>query len=340
MNQEWRSLRLGASVILCALVLKLYTAGCFDPAFRWIANPNTASFLLYLQTGRKVEPVLATMPPETAPPEPSAPEDGEDVPPPETQPPAEKPVFTQADEELVDITYEIEARPDIPGLLQQQLNWNLRDGEPRVLIVHTHGTESYMKQPEDTYEESAVCRTLDPEHNMLKVGEALTEQLRQAGIGVLHDTNLHDYPSYNGSYVNSRETVEAYLEKYPSIQLVLDLHRDAAEDAEGNQIPTFAKIGEDESAQLMVVIGSNGSGLDHPNWEENLSLGLKLHVQMERIFPGICRDLDLCAQRFNQDLAPQMILVEVGAAGNTMTEALRGVEVLGEAIIAVAEGTK
>ena len=121
---------------------------------------------------------------------------------------------------------------------------------------------------------------------------------------------------------------------------MLDLHRDAAEDAEGNQIPTFAKIGDDESAQLMVVVGSNGSGLDHPNWEENLSLGLKLHVQMERIFPGICRDLDLCAQRFNQDLSPQMLLVEVGAAGNTITEAIRGVQVLGQAIIAIADGTE
>ena len=337
MNQEWRSLRLGAAVILCALVLKLYAVGFFDPAFRWIASPNTASFLIYLQTGRKVEPVLATMPPETAPP---ATEAEASAPPEETEPPQPLPIFTQEDAALVDITYEIEARPDIPALMQQPLDWDLRDGEPRVLIVHTHATESYMKQPEDTYEESAVCRTLDEEHNMIRVGEALTEQLRQAGIGVLHDTNLHDYPSYNGSYVNSRETVEAYLEKYPTIRLVLDLHRDAAEDAEGNQIPTFAKIGDDESAQLMVVVGSNGSGLDHPNWEENLSLGLKLHVQMERIFPGICRDLDLCAQRFNQDLSPQMLLVEVGTAGNTITEAIRGVQVLGQAIIAIADGTE
>ena len=93
------------------------------------------------------------------------------------------------------------------------------------------------------------------------------------------------------------------------------------------------------SAQIMFVVGTNGTGLKHPNWKENLALALKLQVQMERIASGICRNINLRGQRFNQDKSPGALLVEVGAAGNTREEALRAVEVLAQAILDLSHGT-
>ena len=130
----------------------------------------------------------------------------------------------------------------------------------------------------------------------------------------------------------------AYLEEYPSIQLVLDLHRDASGDGR-NQMKTRAEVDGQKSAQIMLVVGTSGSGLKHPNWEQNLALGLKLHTQLERIAPGITRYVNLRAQRFNQDMSPGCLIVEIGAAGNTHAEAMVATQVLAESILALAEGS-
>ena len=129
-----------------------------------------------------------------------------------------------------------------------------------------------------------------------------------------------------------------HLEENPSICLVLDLHRDASGDTK-NQMRTKATVDGAASAQIMFVVGTNGTGLKHPNWKENLALALKLQVQMERIASGICRNINLRGQRFNQDKSPGALLVEVGAAGNTREEALRAVEVLAQAILDLSHGT-
>ena len=131
--------------------------------------------------------------------------------------------------------------------------------------------------------------------------------------------------------------MSSYLEEYPTIQLVLDIHRDASGNNSA-QMTTTATVNGRPSAQLMLVVGTNASGLNHPNWEENLALALKLQVQLERTSPGICRDINLRAQRFNQDESPGALLVEVGAAGNTHDEALTAVEVLASGIMALKNG--
>jgi len=171
---------------------------------------------------------------------------------------------------------------------------------------------------------------LDEENNMLRVGQALADALTRAGIGVIHDEVLHDYPSYNGSYTHARESIEGYLEQYPSICLVIDLHRDAISDGRGNQLAYT--LGD--TAQLMLVVGTN-----HENWTENMSLAVKLQARLEQENSGICRPMALRAQRFNQDLCPGAILVEVGAAGNTLDQALNAVGPLSQAIIDLAKGT-
>jgi stage II sporulation protein P len=334
-----RTLRFGAAMIACAAVARLGAGGAFRPLADWFCRPETQSFLLYLETGRKVrfspsleemsEPVTA----ETSPPATTVPTD----PPPETEPPA-LPVFSGQDAALADIRYSCSLRPDLEALTAKPLAWNLRAAEPRVLILHTHATESYTKQGEP-YTESSAYRTLDEGYNMISIGSRVAELLREAGIEVVHDRQLHDYPSYNGSYNHARKAILAALLENPGICLVLDLHRDASGDS-GNQFRPVAAVAGEQAAQIMLVMGTDAAGLDHPNWQENLSLGLKLQAQLERQAPGITRPMSLRAQRFNQDLTPGSLLIEMGAAGNSHAEALRAAEQLAQAIIALASGTE
>lgn len=332
MDQHSKSIRIGAVVILCALILRLWGAGLFDRVVSWLNQPNTQAFLIYLETGRNVRfspslanptnpvgespaPVLATIAPE------------------ETAP---LPCFSAEDAALVDIRYSCSLRPDLDALLQEPLTWDLTGNEPAVLIIHTHTTESYTKTGE-SYLETSAFRTLDEGYNMVSIGDRVAQILEEHGIPVLHDRELHDYPSYNGSYVHAREAIEAYLAQYPTIRLVLDLHRDASGDL-NNQIRPLATVNGENSAQLMLVMGTNASGTNHPGWEENLALGLKLHIQLEKQAPGITRPISLRSQRFNQDLTSGSLLIEVGAAGNTHEEALRAAEQLALAITALSRG--
>ena len=335
MDQYQRTLRAGAAALACAIVCRLLSGGLGDKLERWLSNPENQSFLLYLETGRVVHP---TQEPQIAA---TQPHPTENVTQPSTEPPAVQtvalPSFSASDMSGIEIRYSCDFRPDMEKLLAQPLNWNLHGSEPTVLILHTHTTESYTKAKGEKYQESSDFRTLDEDYNMVSIGDRVAEYLTKQGISVIHDRELHDYPSYNGSYTHSRNAAAKYLEKYPSIRLILDLHRDASGDL-NNQMRTHAKVNGKDCAQLMVVIGTNATR-KHPNWEENLSLGLKLHAQLERIAPGITRPLTLREQRFNQDLLEGALLIEVGAAGNTHAEALGAAEVLAKAIVQLSRGS-
>lgn len=335
MDHQQRSLRFGAAVIACTLLLRLAISGFFDPVARFLAQPQVSSFLIYLETGRIVrfsasDTVSFYFSPESVAPvfqlTPAAQEQ-------------EIPVFTASEAEDIGVSYHCDLRPELGSLLTRPLQWDLTGDSPTVLILHTHATESYTPTDGETYVESAAFRTLDENYNLISVGDRLTQVLEEGGITVLHDRELHDYPSYNGSYNHARAAIEEYLDQYPSIRLVLDIHRDASGDL-NNQMATHAQVNGAPSAQLMLVVGTNASGLRHDLWEENLSLALKLYTQLERTAPGICRDIDLRAQRFNQDESTGALLVEVGAAGNTRQEALTAVEVLGRGILALKNGAE
>lgn len=327
---EWdkRSLRVGAAVVLCAVVLRLMGSGALGPVLHGLERPEVLSFLMYLETGRRAPPSLAVTPePTERTTVPTLP--GEPVP---------RPAYSPDQGETVDIRYDGSYRPDLNELVAAPLEWDLADGEPAVLILHTHTSESYTPSPAEDYQESSPYRTLDEGYNMVSIGDEVDRLLTQGGITVIHDRSLHDYPSYNGSYVDAREAMEEYLEQYPTIRLVLDLHRDAAEDGDG-QMDTSAQVSGEESAQLMLVVGTDEGGLDHPGWRDNLSLALKLYVQLETRFPGICRPLGLRTERFNQDLSPGALLIEMGAAGNTHGEALASARALSQAILDLAKGS-
>ena len=334
MDTHLKTLRIGAAVILCALLLRLDARGFFDPVAEKLNSVEAQSFLIYLETGRNVrfspslEDVSISL--------------GESPPPMLTQILQETtvllPTFAASDAALLDIRYSCALRPDLTGLLTSPLDWDLTGGKPTVLIIHTHTTESYTNTTGD-YAETSAFRTLDERYNMLSVGDALAQVLEKGGITVIHDREIHDYPSYNGSYAHARKAIQTYLSEHPTIQLVLDLHRDASGDL-NNQFRPTAKVDGASAAQLMLVMGTNASGGNHPIWEKNLSVGLKLHAQLERTAPGITRPISLRAQKFNQDLTEGSLLIEVGAAGNTHDEAIRAAEILGEAILALSRGSE
>ena len=310
--------RLRLALIACLLAL-CFRSGVFHLAAAALSQKQTLSLLVFLQTGRILRSAEAAPPIQ--------------VPPAETQPPTlpvqppETPVFSA--DELVEVQYFCDYRPDLESLLTQTLNWSLRGDAPTVLIVHSHATEGYIG--------TEGYRSLDEQENMVAIGEEIARVLNNCGIGVIHDKTYHDHPDYDASYTNARRTIRDYLTKYPSIQMVLDIHRDAS-DATSGQLTTSATVGGQESAQLMMVVGTDARGNHHPNWQENLSLALKLTALLEQENPGICRPTALRSERFNMDLTAGSLLVEVGAAGNTLPEAKIAANALAQAIVTLADG--
>jgi len=336
MDEQRAVLRTGLWIVALAVFLRLLGTGALDRLTRLPSDPGTLSLLVYLQTGRKVRlPTKLPVTPQL--PQPTQPAPPETVVPQPTQPAPETNI-TAEDMNYVNLSYGGSYRPELEPLLLSPLSWDLADGQPRVLILHTHATECYTPSQGETLSMTGDYRTEDPAYNMLSVGEYVAKRLAEGGVGVIHDRTLHDSPSYNEAYVNSRKTVQDYLQKYPSIQLVLDLHRDASGSG-AEQLVTVGTVDGQRSAQLMLVVGTDESGKNHPNWQENLALALKLTAVLEREDPGLCRSINLRSQRFNQDLSAGGLIVEVGAAGNTRQEALLAAGALAEGILKLAKGT-
>ena len=192
---------------------------------------------------------------------------------------------------------------------------------PQVLIIHTHGTESYTMPSGEEYEPTDTFRTLDTGCNMIRIGDEIEQVLTAAGLSVVHDRTLYDYPSYSGAYDRSLASIKSYLEKYPSISFVLDVHRDAVEDGNGNQYKLLC--GEDKSAaQMEFVVGSNGGGLSHDGWRENLKLACAVQETLYAGYPTLMRPVTVRNSRYNQHMTAGSLLIEVGTAGNSLEEAV------------------
>lgn len=210
---------------------------------------------------------------------------------------------------------------DIEQLLTDAPTLTAGDDGPQVLIFHSHATEAYTMSGTDVYEESDSYRTLNTQQNMVRVGEEMVQIFEEAGIQVIHDTTLYDYPSYNEAYNRSSEGVAHWLEEYPSIQLVLDVHRDALAASDGTIYKTVAGT-VDNCAQVMMVMGSDAMGQEHPNWRVNLSLATSVQKALAEKWATLARPLVLRTSRFNQHQSTGEILLEVGTHGNTLQEAI------------------
>ncbi|MBR6653102.1 MAG: stage II sporulation protein P [Oscillospiraceae bacterium] len=210
---------------------------------------------------------------------------------------------------------------DTQRLLAEPLTYTLKVGTPQVLILHTHGSEAYSQEG-GAYEETDVSRTTDTTKNVVQVGEVLTRELSARGLTVIHDCKLYDYPSYSGSYSRSLDAVEEYLRKYPTIKVIIDLHRDSATSEDGTVYRTeYITPDGKVSSQLMLIAATGEAGLSFPNWKENMKLALRLQQSMAETHPGLARPILVSDQRYNQHAAPGYLLLEVGTDGNTLAEA-------------------
>ncbi len=203
---------------------------------------------------------------------------------------------------------------------------------PQILIVHTHGSEAYTMPPGQEYEPSGESRTTDTSLNVVRVGDELAKTLKEAGLTVLHDPTLHDYPEYSGAYGRSLDAVNAYLAEYPTISFVLDVHRDAISDGDGTPYKVVSGVAGLNAAQMSFVIGTDGGGLEHPDWRENLKLAAAIQQRLTADYPTLMRPITVRNSRYNQHTTPGSLLVEMGAAGNSLDEALLSARLLGKAL--------
>lgn len=197
--------------------------------------------------------------------------------------------------------------------------------EPKVLILHTHGTEAYSEDGATFYEDDGgeLARSEDVSANVVAVGKVLADALNEAGISALHCTVMHDQAQYKDSYARAKETVRRYLSEYPSIRLVIDLHRDSILKSDGSLVRPVTVADGEAAAQVMCVVGSNWSGGTYDTWERNLSLALKLRATLNEETPRLCRPVYLKSSTYNQELAPYSLLLEIGSSGNSLEEAKR-----------------
>lgn len=248
--------------------------------------------------------------------------------------------FSGEDGALVPVENDAGLDYDKEALLTAPLRLSVGD-EPLVLIVHTHATEAYTPGEGSYYTATAAYRTGDPAYNVVRVGQAIAQALNARGIVTLHDESLHDSFGYDDAYARTEETIREYLQRYPSIQMVIDVHRDAVADGSGGQLAFCTQVEGAQTARLLFVMGTNAAGQTHPGWQDNLSAALKLQVLCEKVAPGIFRPLSLRSQRYNQHLTPYSLLLEVGTAGNTLEEALRAADLFAEQLsVLLLEGSR
>ena len=220
---------------------------------------------------------------------------------------------------------------DAAQIIENGPELTLTEGEPQILVIHTHSSEAYTQAGLDHYEASDTNRTEDTNYNIVRIGDELTDILTGAGLNVIHDRGIYDYPSYTGSYNRSGAAIAQYLESYPSIRIVLDIHRDAL-GSDGVVYKTMAEEQGVCASQIMLLVGTDESGLEHPDWRQNLALAMYMQNAVTQANPTLMRPVDLVRQRYNQHLSTGSLIIEVGSSGNTLQEALAAIRLFGNAV--------
>ncbi len=213
---------------------------------------------------------------------------------------------------------------DINELLNEPLSLDMSSDGPKILIVHTHATEAYAPEGAKRYNSEESDRSLDTTKNVVAVGDTVARIFNERGIETLHDTALHDHPSFNGAYADALTSIEQYLSDYPSIQIVLDLHRDSIVYDDGTKAKVVTKIDGKNAAQLMFVVGTNEKGLYNPDWRENLKFAVKLQDAIDQKYPNLMRHVNLRQERFNCHATHGSLIIEMGSSGNSLSEAEYG----------------
>lgn len=230
---------------------------------------------------------------------------------------------------------------DIKSLLNANLSFKISaNDQPQVLIMHTHTTESFMTETRDYYTSTDSARRTDEKLNMVRLGNIVADKLNAAGIKTLHDTTMHDYPQYNGSYTRAAKTINSYLKKYPSIKIVIDMHRDAVASG-SDKVKLTTEIAGKKAAQVMLVMGSqSGSVTNFPSWQENLKLALRFQQIMEVMYPSLARPLSLTSKNYNESLTKGSMLLEMGTDANSLEEVEYSADLVGNALVSLLNTLK
>lgn len=243
------------------------------------------------------------------------------------------PVLDAADKAAtITVNNETSYEVDVAACLAADTSIRAEGDGPQVLIVHTHGSESYTPDAAFPYTPTENERTTDTRYNVVRVGDELQKVLEENGVQAMHIRDIFDSPAYSGSYDRSLAAIEDALAEYPTIKVVIDVHRDSILTDDGTAYKTSCTIDGEEMAQLMFVVGTDEGGLYHPDWQQNLNYVTGLQYQLNRAYPGLMRPVNLRTQRFNQHASPGSMLIEVGSSGNTMPEALAAIRLFGQTL--------
>lgn len=200
------------------------------------------------------------------------------------------------------------------------------EGDPLVYIYHTHSQEGY-----------ADSKSGDASMSVIALGDRLTEILTEEyGLSVLHNPYAYDMvegeEERSRAYNYAKADLEKVLEEHPSIQVIIDLHRDAVPE----EMHLVTEIDGKPTAKIMFFNGlsENREGemesLPNPYREDNLAFSLQMMLNAEAYYPGFMRGIYLKCYRYNLHFRPRSVLVEVGAQNNTFEEAMNAMEPLAD----------
>ncbi len=243
-------------------------------------------------------------------------------------------------EDILTLNNTTKERPDTAKLLMSYYDFDYKadSDKPLVLVVHTHATECYSREDSTYYDPESSTRSTDENVNMVAVGKVLADTLNKNGVNTLHCTVQHDARSYSDSYSAAAASIKDYLEKYPSIRYVLDLHRDAVMYESGAKARAVTEVDGDEVAQIMILAGTDAGGADFPDWETNLTLALKLADKLSGEYPNLMRPVALRGASYNEQYTPGSLLIEIGTDGNTLTQAKNAAKLLGSSLSELIKG--
>ena len=227
---------------------------------------------------------------------------------------------------------------DMAKYLKRKVQASVDKNQPAVLIYHTHTSETYELLDRDFYTNERSTRSENTAENMVRVGEEICKALENNGYKTIHDKTVYD-ETLSGAYDRARENITKILKENPSIQVVLDIHRDSIYMKDGTRIKTVSQIGGEKVAQIMITTGcEDGNVTDFPNWEKNLTFALNLQQSLVREAPSLMRPLNLAGRKYNMDLIPCALHIEIGTDANTLTEAVNSATIFGEALSKLLKG--
>jgi len=229
---------------------------------------------------------------------------------------------------------------DIDKVLKEKPDCKIKlNAGYQVLIMHTHTTECYAEDSSGSYDPNYSPRTTDKSQSVIALGDVIADKLEAAGIRTLHATTVHDYPQYNGSYDRALETISGYLEQHPSIEMVIDVHRDAMTQDDGTKLKPTAVINGKKAAQVMIITGCDADGtLYFPEWRKNLRMAMQLQKKVADNYSGLMRPLYFAPFRYNMHMTPNSLLLEFGTDANTLEEALYSAELVGTQLAELLKG--